>query len=123
MGGNAVRESAVTTEGLTYLNQLPTLAVFRNHTGRVTMNSGMSVPVGIPHWGGGGDHIGWEEVTITPDMVGKKFARFLSVEWKRSKGGKRSPEQIRWANDVNQSGGRAVFLASLDDCKKEFPNL
>ena len=115
-----MKESAVTAEGLKYLNQLPTLAVFRNHTGRDTMQSGMTVPVGIPHWGGGGDHIGWETVEITPDMVGQKFARFVSIEWKRDKGGRRSDAQVLWADDVRKSGGRAVFLAGVADCKREF---
>jgi len=117
-----MKESAVTDEGLKYLNHLPTLAVFRNHTGRAMFPSGNTVPVGIPHWGGGGDHIGWETIEITPDMVGCQFARFLSVEWKRDKGGRRSEAQIKWAHDVNRAGGRAVFLASLADCRREFPN-
>ena len=108
-----MRESNVTRECLAYLRSVERVTLFRNHTGRITMGSGMSVPVGIPSWGGGGDFIGWE-------VVGGQ-AVFLSVEFKRDKGGKRSDKQIKWADDVRRAGGRAVFLSCLDDCRREFP--
>ncbi len=108
-----MKESAVIRECLTYLGKLPDVHLFRNHTGRAMFPSGMTVAVGIPSWGGGGDFIGWQVIDGQ--------AVFLSVEFKRDKGGRRSEAQIKWASDVNRAGGRAVFLASLDDCRREFP--
>lgn len=57
---------------------------------------------------GSGDLIGWETVTVTPEMVGKNIAVFLSIEVKR-KGGARSDHQKNWAKQVNKAGGKAIF--------------
>lgn len=60
------------------------------------------------------DLIGWEPVTITPDMVGQTFARFLSVEckaadWRPSPNDPHEQAQRNWADLVNREGGRAIF--------------
>jgi ribosomal protein S19 len=57
---------------------------------------------------GSGDLIGWKEVTITESMVGSKIAQFVSLEIKRPHG-RRSDDQIKWADNVNKAGGVAVF--------------
>jgi len=62
---------------------------------------------------GSGDLIGWKSVEVTPEMVGKKIAVFLSVETKRTHG-RRSPEQINWAKQVQQAGGIAIFVEDTD---------
>ncbi len=109
-----MKESNVTRECLAYLGTVPRVHLFRNHTGRAVFASGMTVHVGIPSWGGGGDFIGWE-------CVGG-VAVFLSVEFKRNKGGVRSPAQTKWAEDVTRNGGRAVVISSVEEAKRLFPS-
>lgn len=55
---------------------------------------------------GAGDLIGWRPVTITPDMVGKTYAVFVSVETKTKSGGV-SEEQKNWIEAVRRAGGFA----------------
>jgi hypothetical protein len=61
-----------------------------------------------------GDWVGWDEVTITPEMVGKKIAIFVSDEYKKPNwkysGTEHEKAQVRWANMVNRSGGDAKFI-------------
>jgi hypothetical protein len=59
---------------------------------------------------GSADLIGWQTVTITPDMVGKKIARFTSIETKRADGGYVNPDQENWMLQVNASGGFAAIV-------------
>lgn len=65
---------------------------------------------------GSGDLIGWQTVTITPDMVGQRFARFVSVEVKTPKGVVK-PDQRLWADNVRKAGGIAVIARSVDDVR------
>ena len=61
-----------------------------------------------------GDLIGWRPVVITPDMVGKCLAQFVSVECKgtdsRTDRGRLEAQQ-HWADLVNREGGYAVFVS------------
>lgn len=62
------------------------------------------------------DLIGWETMTITPDMVGQRIARFLSVEckaegWKPNPNDPREKAQRAWADLVNSEGGRALIVS------------
>lgn len=64
-----------------------------------------------------GDLIGWRPVVITPDMVGKVLAQFVSVEIKTVDGRTdraRLEAQQRWADLVNNDGGYAVFITDPD---------
>jgi hypothetical protein len=66
-----------------------------------------------------GDLIGYESIVITPDMVGQRIARFLSVEckaedWKPSPTDEREKAQRNWADIINKDGGRAIFATSAD---------
>lgn len=63
---------------------------------------------------GSGDTIGWKSVTITPDMVGKKVAQFLSIEYKTTDG-RAKTEQVNWHNAVCAAGGLSGFARSDDD--------
>lgn len=59
------------------------------------------------------DLIGWRSVIITPEMVGRTIAQFLSRECKRAgwvyTGRDREPAQMAWANLVTLAGGDAAF--------------
>lgn len=65
------------------------------------------------------DLIGWQTITITPDMVGQKIARFLSVEckregWEPNTNDEREQAQRRWADEVTKAGGEARFISDAD---------
>jgi hypothetical protein len=69
-----------------------------------------------------GDLIGWRPLLITPDMVGKVIAQFVSVENKAEDWiappadtvDKHILGQRAWANLVNREGGYAVFISNPD---------
>lgn len=64
-----------------------------------------------------GDLIGWRPVLITPDMVGRVIAQFVSREckpadWRPALSGDRwehEEAQRRWAKLINDAGGDACF--------------
>lgn len=65
------------------------------------------------------DLIGWKTITITPDMVGKQVAVFLSVEckregWQSSPNDEHEQAQQRWADVVNAAGGEARIVSDAD---------
>jgi len=53
---------------------------------------------------GSSDLIGWTQIFITPDMIGKKIAIFTAIEVKKQKGIV-SDEQQRFIDAVNNAGG------------------
>jgi hypothetical protein len=63
---------------------------------------------------GSSDLIGWKTITITPDMVGKRFAQFVAVEVKTSNG-KPSKEQLHFIEVVQKAGGRAGIARTPDE--------
>ena len=86
--------------------------VFRNQVGTYKLDDGRVLRSGLAV--GSADLIGWQSVTITPEMVGQKIAIFLSVEVK-SATGKPSVDQLRWLDAVNKAGGIAIISRSADD--------
>ena len=66
-----------------------------------------------------GDLIGWERVTITPDMVGKTIARFVSIECKPAgwtyRGDPHESAQKTWADLVTSDGGLGIFATGRRD--------
>lgn len=59
------------------------------------------------------DLIGWRPVLITPDMVGRTIAQFVSREckppgWKYT-GNAHEAAQLAWLHLVSQGGGDAAF--------------
>lgn len=66
---------------------------------------------------GSGDLIGWKTVTITPDMVGRRIAQFVSIECK-SPHGKPSPEQETWRDNVRAAGGIGCVARSQDEAER-----
>lgn len=96
------------------LGSAPSIRTFRNNCGQYKTLDGRWVKFGLMT--GSADLIGWQTVTITPDMVGQQFARFLSVEVKAPNGVVR-PEQLVWADNVRKAGGIAVIARSVDDVR------
>jgi hypothetical protein len=54
------------------------------------------------------------------DLIGvlAPSGRFVGIEVKRSSGGRRSPAQIRWAEQIQRHGGIAIFASSVDDVRR-----
>lgn len=94
------------------LGQCPAVRMFRNNVGAIKAPDGRVIRYGLTT--GSADLIGWQTVTITPDMVGHRFARFVSVEVKAPKG-RLTPEQETWRAAVLKAGGIAVVARSVED--------
>jgi hypothetical protein len=99
--------------------------LWRNQRGAGKMDSGNFIRYGLANDSKtigdklkSGDLIGWRPVIITPDMVGKVLAQFVSVECKAENWTPPPPNtkdeaaaaQYRWAELVNRDGGYAVFI-------------
>lgn len=63
---------------------------------------------------GSADLIGWSKLEITQDMVGKSVAIFTALECKTPKG-RASKEQLNFIAAVQNAGGYAGIVRSLDD--------
>ena len=110
-----------------FVGALPTVRLFTNPcgvayvgapqwtSGRVMLTKPRMIHFGLQD--GSADLIGWRSVVITPEMVGKTVAQFVSIETKKSKGGKATNEQMQWRNVVHAHGGLAVIVNSLDEVK------
>ncbi|WP_441253661.1 hypothetical protein [Bradyrhizobium sp. 613_E4_N2_2] len=70
--------------------------------GDVVLRQARPFDTGLPK--GFHDLFGFVSVTITPSMVGKKFARFVSWEVK-TETGRPTPEQTNFRIAVNGAGG------------------
>lgn len=99
--------------------------LWRNNRGAGKMESGSYVRFGLANDTKAlgdklksGDLIGWRPVIITPDMVGKVIAQFVSVETKaedwrpppKDTKDEAAAAQYLWADLVNREGGYAVFI-------------
>lgn len=98
------------------------MRLFRNNLGALKDARGVPVRYGLANDSAAlnariksGDLIGWETVTITPEMIGQHIARFLSVECKEEgwhfTGTPREEAQQAWAHLVLAAGGRALFVS------------
>lgn len=63
---------------------------------------------------GSSDLIGWESVTITPDMVGQKIARFTAIEVKDGKG-RATADQNNFIENVKRAGGNGKVVYGADE--------
>jgi hypothetical protein len=86
--------------------------LFRNNVGLLKLPNGKRLRYGLHE--GSADLIGWKTVEITPDMVGKRVAIFLSVEVKTRTGQKRDNQKI-WCGTVRAFGGIAGFVKSEEE--------
>lgn len=87
--------------------------IFRNNVGLFYTKNGTPVRCGLVK--GSSDFIGWKQVTITPDMVGKTVSVFCAVEIKTGND-KERPEQVIFRNAVLKSGGIAVVIKDRLTC-------
>lgn len=93
--------------------------VYRNNRGAVKTQNGY-IRFGIPEPPSGrkerdfelkgGDSLGFHEVIITPDMVGKTISIFTNVEIK-AYGDRLKDGQINWHNFVLSHGGTSEIWA------------
>ncbi len=88
--------------------------LYRNNIGFDKINK---VKYGLKK--GSGDYIGYRSIIITPDMVGKRIARFTSVETKA--GTDMSDDQLDWHDAVLAAGGISIIARGsapeqLPDC-------
>lgn len=121
-------ESQIQSQIRLALGSLHHVRVFRNLVGQGVMGRIQWQPDGsafvkpafrvttglVP---GSADLIGWRTLTVTPDMVGKPIAQFLSVEVKKP-GEKARPDQVNWLERVNAAGGCAVVARSAEEALK-----
>lgn len=83
--------------------------------GDVVLRDAMWINFGLMK--GSADRIGWVPVTITQDMVGQRFARFLSMEMK-TETGRASDAQIKWHDIVWRDGGLSGFCRCVEDAER-----
>jgi len=103
---------------------LPHVRLFRNQVGEGYVGKALRDPEGVflhdaRHvrmglFPGSGDLIGWRTLLVTPEMVGKPIAQFLSIEVKTPTGRVR-PDQTNWLTQVNLAGGHAIIARSVSD--------
>lgn len=123
-------ESTIHKEIMLASGKIPTLRLFRNPNGVafhgeviienppvITLRNYRRVSYGLVP--GSGDDIGWQTITITPDMVGKKIAQFVSVE-EKTKTGRAREDQENWRLQVNSAGGKAVIIRDAGELYKHF---
>lgn len=106
------------------LGKFAHVKIFRNNTGMGWTGETRSI-VGNPtdkliknarplHAGlceGSSDLIGWTTITVTPEMVGRKFAVFTAIEVK-SDTGRATQAQRNFLDQVAQGGGIALLCKS-----------
>ena len=90
--------------------------LFRNNVGRLQDRYGTWVAYGLHP--GSPDLIGWQTVTITPEMVGQRVALFVGVEVKREDGERVSEDQRRFLAALTQAGAVAGVARSVADLER-----
>ena len=82
--------------------------------GDVVISNARPVKFGLCE--GSSDKIGWTQIVVTEEMVGKKIAVFTAIEEKSRKGAA-TAVQKNFISTVLSCGGIAVLAKSLDDLK------
>ncbi len=117
-------EAQIQAEILRALGSRPDVRLFRNSCGvgwsgqlvrrmdnLVTLANARPVRYGLTP--GSADLIGWQHITVTPEMVGRKLAVFTSIEVKAHATGRLTPEQDNWRRVVSSAGGAAGVARSV----------
>jgi hypothetical protein len=88
--------------------------LFRNNRGMfLTLDGQRKTRAGLEA-PGASDGIGWVQVIVTPDMVGRPLAVFCAIETK-TKSGPVSAEQRNFIEQVLAAGGYAGIARGPDD--------
>jgi hypothetical protein len=107
------------------LGKLPHVKLFRNNVAMAWVGESRAIngsgnrlvidarPLHAGLCEGSSDLIGWTEITITPEMVGRKIARFTAIEVKTDTG-RATQAQRNFLEKVAQSGGIALLCKSPD---------
>jgi hypothetical protein len=102
-------ESQIQAEILRAICCRTDVRLFRNQVG-CAQSDGRWIRYGLTP--GSADLIGWQSVTVTPEMIGRKLAVFTSIEVKAAQG-KLTPEQDNWRRVVSSAGGAAGVARSV----------
>lgn len=87
--------------------------IFRNHCGALKdTRTGRLVTFGLSP--GSPDLVGWKTVEISQDMVGHKVAVFCGLEIK-TPGERPRPDQQQWLDRLEQAGGIAAVVHSVEE--------
>lgn len=97
------------------------LRLFRNNVGALQDKKGSWIKYGVCN-PGGSDLIGWSEVQVTPQMVGKTVCIFTAVEAK-SETGRLSQHQKAFLDAVKAAGGVAIIARSVEDLEQALGEL
>lgn len=81
-------------------------------SGDIVLRNARPFHAGFPR--GSSDLVGWTQVTVTPDMVGRKLAIFTAIEAK-TKNVSATPEQKNFIRTVKESGGIGVIAREFKD--------
>lgn len=123
-------EHEIQSEIFRVIGARPDVRLWRNNVGRawagqlVRCNADGSVllanarPLHAGLFNGSADLIGLQSRVITPDDVGHRFARFLSIEVKTPIS-RLSPAQRAWRSAINQNGGIAFVARNVEDAEAE----
>ena len=111
--GVANSETKLQQEIRLALGTIPSLRLFRNQVGQLPdPRTGRCVQFGLAK--GSSDLIGFKTVKITPEMIGKEIAQFVSIEIKTERG-KLTEVQENWLQKVKSSGGIVGVARTVKD--------
>ncbi|MGB7568377.1 MAG: hypothetical protein WBM07_10975 [Chitinivibrionales bacterium] len=121
-------ESPIQNKIMLALGGRPDVRIFRNNVGNgffgkafeesgrcITLIDYRRVQFGLAV--GSSDLIGFKSVTITPDMVGRRVAVFLSPEVKKP-GATGKTHQKDWRDMVNGFGGISGIVKSVEEAQE-----
>ena len=112
-----MNETAIQQHIRLALGRLRHVRMFRNNVGKLPdPRTGRWVEFGVGGTGAA-DLLGWRTVTVTPEMVGQRLAQFVSLEVKTATGRVR-PEQENWRRVVQEAGGVAAVVRSVEDAQR-----
>lgn len=122
----AASEAEVLRAIMAALGARPDVRIFRNHvgagwTGRLVARSGRRVVLedarhctfGLAP--GSPDLIGWRSLIVTPEMVGRRIARFVAIEAKAR--GRLTSGQDSFLGVARAMGALAGIARSADDAR------